>query len=183
MTKNSAHATTQLQRKTIHTVAIAEECERREHSWVLVPNSQGKNGPVNQREDCAEAKRNKGRLYEDSGEGNTKIHPNKPVRQRENQPFSGSREMSRTNCPENWMEIGFRLQPHPTRLRRGGNHRTNGGRHRVETKSVFYFNPKLQGFSLTGNGDSLASDGRCKHYTNSKHTSHFRKRDFSRGSR
>ena len=80
-------------------MATAEERKRRENSWVLVLNSQGKNGPMNQREDHAEAKRIKERLYEESGEGNTKIHPGKQVRQRENQPFSRSRE------PENWMEM------------------------------------------------------------------------------
>ena len=52
-TKNSAHATTQ-----DHSyVAATEERKRRENSWVLVLNSQGKHGPMNQREDHAEAKR------------------------------------------------------------------------------------------------------------------------------
>ena len=38
----------------------------------------------------------------------------------------------------------------------------------------------FQGGSLTDSSDSLVSDGRCKHYTKSTHTSHFRRRDFSR---
>ena len=47
--------------------------------------AKGKNGPMNQREDYAEAKRIKEQLYEESGRGNTKIHPSKQVRKRENQ--------------------------------------------------------------------------------------------------
>ena len=35
-------------------VCTAEEHERRDNSWVLVLNSQGKNGPMKQREDYAE---------------------------------------------------------------------------------------------------------------------------------
>ena len=37
-----------------------------------------------------------------------------------------------------------------------------------------------QGVSLTGNGDSLVSDGVCKHHTKPTHTSYSRTRDFSR---
>ena len=41
---------------------------------------------------------------------------------------------------------------------------------------------QCQGVSLTGNGDSLASDGRCKHNTKTAHASHSLARDFfSRG--
>ena len=44
----------------------------------------------------------------------------------------------------------------------------------------FFFNPKLQGVSLTGNGDSFVTDGRCKHYTIPAYIPHFRTREFSR---
>ena len=52
---------------------------------------------------------------------------------------------------------GILLQPHQARLRRGGNHQTNGGRRRVGINSDLF--SQLQGVSLTGNGDSFVSDG------------------------
>ena len=49
---------------------------------------------------------------------------------------------------------------------------------------VRFFESQSQGVSLTGNGDSLVSDGWCQHHTKPTHTSHSRTRDFfSRGSR
>ena len=78
---------------------------------------------MNQREDCADAKRIKERLYEESGEGSTKIHPSKQVRQGENQPFSRSREGAE-RIEAKLDGNGILLQPHPARLRRGGNHQT-----------------------------------------------------------
>ena len=33
-----------------------------------------------------------------------------------------------SKCRETWDGHGILLQPHPARLRRGGNHQTNGGR-------------------------------------------------------
>ena len=49
---------------------------------------------------------------------------------------------------------------------------------------VIFHQLKSQDVSLAGNGESLVSDGRCKHYTKPTHTSHSRTRDlFSRGSR
>ena len=81
---------------------------------------------------------------------------------------------------------GIFLLPHQARLRHGGNHQTNGGRHRTGMKSELFKNlfSQLQGVSLTGNGDSLESDGECKHNTKPKHIKHFRTPEFfSRGSR
>ena len=72
--------------------SVLEERKRCENSWVLVLNSQGKNGPMNQCENYTEAKRIKERLYEESGERNTNIHHSKQVRQRANQLSSRSRE-------------------------------------------------------------------------------------------
>ena len=86
-TKQSAHTTTKFQKK-IHTyVCSAEEHKRCQNSWVLILNSQGTNGPMKQREDYADAIRIKERLYEEFGEGRTKLHPSNQVRQRANQPF------------------------------------------------------------------------------------------------
>ena len=53
---------------------------------------------------------------------------------------------------------GILLQTHQARLRHGGNQQINGGRHRAGVNSEF-FNPKLQGVSLTNNGGSLVIDG------------------------
>ena len=91
-TGNSAHATTQIAEEDHSHEATAEERKIRENSWVLVLNTQGENGPMNQREDYAEATRIKERLYEESGEGNTKNHISKQVRHRESQSFSRFRD-------------------------------------------------------------------------------------------
>ena len=48
-------------------IATAAERARRENTWVLVLNSSGPNGPMNQRENYQEAIRIKGRLYQVSG--------------------------------------------------------------------------------------------------------------------
>ena len=44
----------------------------------------------------------------------------------------------------------------------------------------FFFQSQCQGVSLTGNGDSLVSHCRCKHYTTPTRASHSRTRFFSR---
>ena len=56
---------------------------------------------------------------------------------------------------------GILLLPHQARLRHGGNHQTNGGRHRVVMNSLKFSpnNSHWQGVSLASNGDSLVSDG------------------------
>ena len=86
--KNSAHATTQIQKKTIHTRLQQKSVKDVKTVGYWYSTAKGENGPMNQREDYAEAIRIKDRLYEESGEGNTKIHRSKQVGQRENQPFS-----------------------------------------------------------------------------------------------
>ena len=73
-------------------MATAEERKRRENSWVLVLNSSGKNGPMDQREDYAEAIKIKERLYKEYREGNARLHPSEQVRQRASQPFFQSSE-------------------------------------------------------------------------------------------
>ena len=69
-------------------IATAAERFRRENTWVFVLNSSGPNGPMNQREDYHEAIKIKDRLYEESGKGNTRLHPSEQVRQRPDQPFT-----------------------------------------------------------------------------------------------
>ena len=51
-------------------------------------NSSGPNGPMNQREDYHEAMKIKERLCEESGKGNTRLHPSEQVRQRPRQPLA-----------------------------------------------------------------------------------------------
>ena len=53
-------------------------------------NTSGKNGPMDQRDDYQEAKRTRERLYEEHGQGNTRIHSKDQVRQRRSQQFTGT---------------------------------------------------------------------------------------------
>ena len=69
-------------------IATASERFRRENAWVLVLNSSGPNGPMNQRGDYHEAIKIKERSHEESGKGNTRLHPGEQVRQRPSQPLS-----------------------------------------------------------------------------------------------
>ena len=48
-------------------IATAAERARLENTWVLVHDSSGPNGPMNQREDYQETKRIEGRPYQESG--------------------------------------------------------------------------------------------------------------------
>ena len=69
-------------------ITTASERLRRVNTWVLVLNCSGPNGPMNQRADYAEAKIIKERVYEESGKGNTRLHPCEQDRQRPGQPFT-----------------------------------------------------------------------------------------------
>ena len=82
-------------------IATASERFRRENDWVRALNSSGLNGPMNQREDYHEAINIKERLYEESGKGNTRLHPSEHVRQRPGQPFSWHSEGSERVDPKN----------------------------------------------------------------------------------
>ena len=99
-----------------------------QNSWVLEVNSQGRNGPMKQREDYAEAMKIKERLYEESGGARPQIPPSKQVCQRTKQPFS--RASKRAEC--------ILPLPHQAHLRHGGNHQINGGRHRVGMNSELF---------------------------------------------
>ena len=74
----------------------------------------------------AEAIRIKERLYEESGDGQKSIPANKYGKERINRSQDSVKE------PNQWTPKldggGIFLLPH---LRHGGNHQTNGGRHRV----------------------------------------------------
>ena len=69
-------------------IATAAERTRRENTWVLVLNRSSPNGPMNQREDYHEAIKIKERFFEESGNGNTRLHPSEQARQRQGQPFA-----------------------------------------------------------------------------------------------
>ena len=68
-------------------IATAAERARRGNTWVLVLNSSGPNGPMNQREDY-EAKKMCQRLYQESGQAHHRLHPREQVRMRPEQPFA-----------------------------------------------------------------------------------------------
>ena len=69
-------------------IATAAEQQRRENTWVLMLNSSGPNGPMNQRGDYAEAKKICQRLYQESGQAHRRLHPREQVRSRPDQPFA-----------------------------------------------------------------------------------------------
>ena len=76
--------------------ATRDERTRNEKSWVLSLNKEGVQGPLNQRRDFVEAKRELKRLHnehvQETSEGNTPIHPIQRTRQRRDQQFEGPEE-------------------------------------------------------------------------------------------
>ena len=60
-------------------IATVEERTRNEKNWVLSLNNEGVQGPLNQRSDFVEAKRELKRLHDEhvkeNSEGNSPIHP------------------------------------------------------------------------------------------------------------
>ena len=68
--------------------AAGAERTKRENTWVLVLNSSGPNGTMNQREDYQEAKIIRERLFQESGKADTRLHPCEQVRQRPRQPLA-----------------------------------------------------------------------------------------------
>ena len=76
--------------------ATKKERTRNEKNWVLSLNKEGVQGPLNQRPDFVEAKRELKRLHDEhvkeTSEGNTPIHPKQRTRQRRTQQFEGLEE-------------------------------------------------------------------------------------------
>ena len=81
-------------------IATAAERARRKNTWVLVLNSSGPNGPMNQREDDQDAIRIKERLFQEPGHANPRLHPREQVRQRPDQPFAWHDEGSERVDPK-----------------------------------------------------------------------------------
>ena len=77
-------------------IATSGERHRNEKSWVLKLNKEGAQGPMYQRPDFVEAKREMKRLHdehvEETSEGNTPIHPVQRSRQRRSHQFEGLEE-------------------------------------------------------------------------------------------
>ena len=82
-------------------VATAAERARRENIWVFVLDSSGPNGPVNQREDCGEAKKTGDRFFQEAGQAHHRLHLREQVRSRPDQPCAwfGARR------PEDRLEV------------------------------------------------------------------------------
>ena len=128
-----------------------------------------------------EAIRSKERLFQESGHANPRLHPREQVRQRPDQPFAWHDEGSESVDPK----TGWRYDTKPSSSSSSSEWQPSSWwqssawseksrsseRHFIGTKNCV---------PLTGNGDSLVSDGRCKHCTQPTHTPHSRTRDFSR---
>ena len=88
-----------------------EETDRNEKSWVLKLNKEGAQGPMNQRPDFVEAKREMKRLLDEhvkeTSEGNTPTHPVQRSRQRRHQQFEG---LEGYNCQVD-AQTGWRTYP------------------------------------------------------------------------
>ena len=87
-------------------IATAAERARRENTRVLVLNSSGPNGPMNQREDYEEAKKICQRLHQESGQAHHRLHPREQVRSRPDEPFAWYDEGSvGARRPEDRLEV------------------------------------------------------------------------------
>ena len=160
-------------------MATAEERKRQENRWAA--GTRGKNGPMNQREDYAEAIKIKERLQEEEAEGprQTSTSVNKYDNEQISRSLGSAKDLN--VLTQRLAGSGTHRIHQQVHLHRGGNHHTDGGRHGFRMNSEFFFEKKqLQAVSLSGNGDSLVSDGVCKHYTNPTHMSHCSTREFSR---
>ena len=100
-------------------VCTAQEHKRRENSWPLILNSQGRHGPIKQREDHTNAIKTNKRLHKKSGAASPKIHPSKQVRLTFNTPFSRSSEgAERVESKTGWK--WYPPTSHQAHFRHGG---------------------------------------------------------------
>ena len=90
--KTDVHVTTRLRKKTTRTCTLRKSIDDLHPVGRIHLNSCGKNGPMKQRLDYAEAVRIIERLYRESEGPNEKIHPSRQTRQTNNQSFSRSDE-------------------------------------------------------------------------------------------
>ena len=95
-------------------IATREERDRNEKSWVLKLNEEGDQGPMNQRFDFVEAKREMKRLHDEhvkeTSEGNTPIHLVQRSRQRRHQQFEGLGESNyQVDAQTGWRGLFFEV--------------------------------------------------------------------------
>ena len=114
---------TNLHRKLTPDIATPEERTRNEKNWVLSMNREGVQGPLNQRPDFVEAKREMKRLHDDehvkeTPEGNTPIHLVQRSRQRRHQQFKGLQDYNyQVDAQTGWRSYPSKSQGnlrHPT---------------------------------------------------------------------
>ena len=87
-------------------IATRGERDRNEKSWVLKLNKEGAQGPMNQRPDLVEAKREMKRLHDEhvkeTSEENTPIHPVQRSRQPRHQQFEGLENNYQVDAQTGW---------------------------------------------------------------------------------
>ena len=148
-------------------IATPAERARNEKHWVLSLNKEGVQGPMNQRPDFVEAKREFKRLHDEhvkeTSEGKTPIHPVQRTRQRRNQQFEGLEEHNYQVDPRTgWRSYPSKSQGnlrHPT----SSSYRLNGsskfgtrakvgslGDPQDELNSTAFFSSFRDAFSLAG---------------------------------
>ena len=132
-------------------IATAAERARRENTWVLMLVSSA----MNQREDCEENKKLCERLHQESGQAHHRLHP-RQVRSRPDEPFAWQKVRNASN------------------QRQAG----SGSAHSQQQALLLKESNRLRGGNLLHGhrhqswvSDFLASDGRCKHYTEPSRTS------------
>ena len=166
-------------------IATAAERARRENTWVLVLDSSGPNGPMNQREDHQEAKKLCERRNRESGQAHHRPHPRDKVRMRPDQPFAWRNEGSERVDPKTdwkWYDTQPAASSSSLGWQPSSSLQSSSWSQTLKWDERSFFTK--QGVSLTGNGDSLVSDGVCQHFTQPTHTSPARTVDFfSFGSR
>ena len=137
-------------------IAKQAERSRKENSWKLALNTSGKNGPMDQRDDYREAKKTHERLFQEHGKGNTRLHPKDQVRQRRSQQLTGTEEGTERVDPK----TGWKWYEHPSTSSSPSSWQAASWRKSSSWNARYFLNGHKV-FSLTGNGDSFVSDGRC----------------------
>ena len=108
------------------------------------------------------------RLYKENGNCNAKIQPKDQLRQRQ-----ATRSLSIMKAWNGEIRklgrFGIKLKTRQVRFQHGEAHQNNGGKLGVvmlgRTSDFSLLITEFKVFSLTGNGDSLESDGECTQHT------------------
>ena len=161
-------------------IATREERTRNEKNWVLSLNQEGLQGPLNQRPDFVETKREWKSLHDEhvkeTSKGNTSIHPIQRTRQRRNQQFEGLEENNFQVDPRTgWRSYPSKSQGslrHPKSSSSStqweqhddwkSNKSWNSWRSSSWTEQWWFFLVQRCCFSLARNLNSLAIVGECR---------------------